>query len=450
MSKRDYLTSAFVLSSLFLATSCSITDSWLGYDENEAPLPGKRVSILTANTDSKISDEKKYIQKSVQLPTSQRNTSWTQVGGGEASNNLGHLAGGSQFNLSWKTNIGPSAEDGAKYVSMPILADGKIFVMNLEGEVKAVSLSGKTIWSQKVVPSSEETLSVGGGIAYEAGNVYALTKVGEVVALSSSTGEVEWTKKFSVPFRGAPIVKNGKLYAVSVDNETIVLDSGTGELIWNHQGISEMTTIMGGSAPVIAGDMVLVPHSSGELCAYWIDNGELMWVGSLTKFRAGDQFGSLADIVALPIVDGEQVIAANHMNKLAAFDMDSGTTNWSLPFGTTQTPVVADDNLFVVTSNAKLYALSKSSGQIYWSKELQSHESEGDASKRLQWFGPLLVNQKLVIVNNLGHVVFFDAQSGKVVGQNQLPDNVSQSPIYVDGTYYFVGNSGNIMAYRTK
>ena len=386
---------------------------------------------------------KKFANKTLSLPTAKHSQSWAQVGGG-IQHALGHFSGDTNVNLAWEANIGPVADKGMKYISSPIFADNHLYVMNVAGEVSSIFSTGEIIWTKKIIPASEETYSIGGGIAYENKHIYVTSPMGEVLSLNAADGSIDWRKQFSSPFRGSPIVYNGKLFAVSIDNETIALDVKTGDMLWNHQGLGEMTNIMGGSAPVIAEDMVLVPHSSGELCAYWMDNGELMWTADISQLTAGNQFGSLSDIVALPIVKGDHVVTSNHMNKLSVLDLESGLDVWSVPFGTSQTPVIAGDIIFVISSQAKLYALSKSSGKLYWQSDLQPYENKDDTSKRLVWYGPLLIDNQLVLSNSLGKLAIFDPMTGRFQKDIQLSDRISQGPIYVNETFYFVGNSGKL------
>lgn len=443
--KKNNLSYMAALSLLLSLQACSSMSFW---SETEERLPGERVSILTSDTSQEAMSEKKFIKKDFQLPTAQTSENWPHAGG-SITHRLNHFSGGTNLQLAWEANIGSSSERSIKYISTPVFANNRLFVMNINGEVNALSTNGQVVWKTNIFNDTDD-YSIGGGLSYDNGTIYVSSPLGEILALSAETGEIQWRQKFDSPFRGFPTVHDDKVYAVTIDNETIVVDAKTGNLVWNHQGLGEMTNVIGGSAPVIANEMVLVPHSSGELCAYWANNGELMWVGNLAKIRAGDQFGSLSDIVALPVVDNNQVIAANHMNMFASIDLGSGLTVWSLPIGTSQTPVVANEVIFTVSSKSKLYAISKSTGKFFWQQELQSHESDSEASKRIVWYGPLLVDKKLMLVNSLGEVIVVDSSNGQIINRTEINDTVSQAPIYVNGTYYFVGNSGKIMAYKAQ
>ena len=64
------------------------------------------------------------------------------------------------------------------------------------------------------------------------------------------------------------------------------------------------------------------------------------------------------------------------------------------------------------------------------------------------WTGPVLASDRLIVANTLGEVLSVSPYSGQVLGQINLSDGVSISPIVARGTIYFLSEDAELIAYR--
>src|SRR3546814_15872102 len=114
-------------------------------------------------------------------------------------------------------------------------------------------------WSSDVCSSD-----LPGGIAVDAGVVYAATGVGEAMALAAEDGRELWRVGLPAPVRGSPTVVNGQVYVVTLDNRTLALSAADGRRLWEHQGINEVAALLGGAAPALSGPTGLAPSPPGD------------------------------------------------------------------------------------------------------------------------------------------------------------------------------------------
>src|SRR5690606_14356270 len=124
----------------------------------------------------------------------------------------------------------------------PIVADGKIFVLDAMGHVYAYSAeTGAGIWNRSMAPPEEDDpeRSYGGGIAFDNGRLYVTTGFRHAYALNANTGEEIWNITADTPIHTAPAVADGRVYVITQENHLIVLNADTGVLMWDHRGIAE-------------------------------------------------------------------------------------------------------------------------------------------------------------------------------------------------------------------
>src|SRR3546814_2612699 len=104
-----------------------------------------------------------------------------------------------------------------------MVAGGRIVVMDSDADLTVLDAhDGSTIWSKDLGVDDDDAVFPG-GIAVDAGVVYAATGVGEAMALAAEDGRELWRVGLPAPVRGSPTVVNGQVYVVTLDNRTLAL-----------------------------------------------------------------------------------------------------------------------------------------------------------------------------------------------------------------------------------
>jgi len=123
---------------------------------------------------------------------------------------------------------------------------------------------------------------------------------------------------------GAPVLADGRLFVVGADfsdgstSVVVALDAVTGDELWRAAPGADVR-----NAPAIAGDVLVVPLSSGVLVGYDAATGEERWRSDL---GAGVE-RNRAVLIAAVASDGATVYAGVH-GRYAALASDSGGMVW--------------------------------------------------------------------------------------------------------------------------
>ena len=217
-------------------------------------------------------------------------------------------------------------------------------------------------------------------------------------ACLASDGQIKWKRQLQYDHRhgpgGSPIVWND-LLIVSCDGPdvqyTIALDKQTGETRWksDHPGQQAYCT------PIVikvGGADQLLTSGGGALIAYAPRDGRELW-----RCRHG----------------GHSVVPR---------------------------PVAQDGLIFFCTG--------------YWTPSLMAVRAngKGDVTDSHVAFSvrrsvphnpsPLLVDERLYLVSDLGVLTCFDAQTGKEIWRQRLSGNFSASPTWADGKIYLSNEAG--------
>jgi len=411
----------------------------------ETPLPGERIAILTA--DDIIKPDTEFESVPVELPAPYVNPEWSQSGGSPAKN-LGHLAAGDVLQEAWSTSIGDGGDDDQALLAQPVVSGGRIYALDSEADLVALDpRDGHTLWTKSLNTGDDEAVYPG-GIAIEGDRIYAATGVGEAMALSAEDGREIWRVRLSGPVRGAPTVANGQIYVVTIENRMIALSADDGRQLWEHQGINEVAALLGGASPAVAASTVLTPYSSGEIYALLAENGRVVWLENLSSIRTLSAIARLADIRGNPVIDRDLAFAVSHAGRMAAIDLRTGARVWERPIGSVHMPWVAGDYLFVTGLNGEVVAMSRRDGRVRWVHRLPPFEDMTDRQDPIQYTGPVLVGDRLLVGSSDGFLYAISPYTGQLLGHIEVGDPIYISPIVADGTVYVLDNDGTLHAYR--
>lgn len=430
----------------FGLAGCETVGDLFSAGGNEEKLPGERISIMTL--EQSLEADPRIADLRVVLPKPYENENWAQPGG-FADNVLHHLEAG-PLNMAWKRDAGEGSGGSARLASAPIVAGGRAYILDADADLRAFDAqSGEQLWRADLTPDNEsDEEGRGGGVAFEDGKVFATTGFGQVVALDAATGAELWRQGVGVPYRAAPTVNGGRVFTITSDNQTVVLAAANGEVLWRHQGITEAAGILAATSAAVSGSIVIVPYSSGELFALRVENGNVLWSDSLTRTGSLSSLTELNDIAGRPVIDRGRVYAVSHSGRMVAIDIRTGERVWTRNISGVQTPWVAGDFIYLVTTEAELLCLSRRDGRVRWISQLARFRNEEARRDPIQWSGPILAGDRLVLGSSRGLLMSVSPYDGEKLGSFEIDEPVYIAPIVAKGTLYVLTDDGDLAAFR--
>lgn len=430
-----------LLASVLCVTSCS------AFDDEAPPLQGDRISVLELQQ-SLQPDSVNPEANVITLPKAWHNEFWPQAGG-YPNHSMQHLAlNEGQFSESWRADIGDGSTDELPLVAKPVVVDGRIFTIDTNSRLSAFNTeNGKRVWQINVRDKDEDDPVIGGGIAFSNAILYVTNGYDELLAVNPQNGEILWRNTLPAPSRAAPTIIDNRLFVTTLDSRVLALDVNDGSLLWEYVGISEMAGLVGAASPAANFDIVVPVFSSGEVTALRVENGSVAWSDNLSNLRTGGGLSSLSDIKALPVIDKGIVIAISFSGRIVAIDERSGSRIWQREFGGDQTPWVAQDFVYVLSSDNELVALSRDTGAIRWVTSLDKYEDD-DRDEKILWSGPVLAGGRLLLAGTDGRLLEVVAETGEMLAQSRIGKSVSLAPIVADKTLYLLAEDGTLLAFR--
>jgi serine/threonine-protein kinase len=242
-------------------------------------------------------------------------------------------------------------EAGAGGFGAPAAGAGLLFVGNGAGEVACLDpQSGVQLWGQRLDGAVRQPPTRNND------RLAVTTASGFVYMLQAGSGEVLWGRRVAAGL-GTPTVGAGTIF-VGAGRSLFALDWNTSVVKWQFQADGDILT-----APVIAGDLVLVGTDRGVLHALRVASGQPAW-----------RYQARGVVSGPPAVDADAIYVADRSGMVSARRPDSGAEIWSVTINTaiTAAPALADGKLLFGASGGGVYSLDARSGRQLATAQLDS------------------------------------------------------------------------------
>jgi len=279
------------------------------------------------------------------------------------------------------------------------------------------------------------------------GIIYAGTMDGRVVAINSSTRNLEWSYSIapvtapssglacgqtSAPtaIYGTPVVDRDLVYVGTYSGKVYALSIADGEDIWVYPREGYIEAIVG--SPVIADGTIYISSSDGKVYALATTNGKREWYTD----------SPLADkLWTSPTVMGDTLYVSTFDGHIYALSAETGELlDWSFEAeaGFASSPVIYEDIIYVGSFDRHLYAVKIGSDVPLW-----KFPGEKPAGNWF-WASPI-VNEGIVYAGCLdGKLYAIEAKTGEKLWEFDAESPIVSSPVLMDNLLIAAAESGNV------
>ena len=253
-------------------------------------------------------------------------------------------------------------EGGAPFQSAPTVAGARVYATTNDSELMAMDAgTGEVAWTHQAIAEPARILSAS-SVAVDGETIVAPFASGEVVALLAANGRRLWSDSLSRSGRltslsaindiaGRPVIDTGVAFAASHSGVLAAIDLRSGERVWARAFASTQT-------PWIGGDVLYAVSVDGELVALSRATGGVHWLAQLRRFEnESSREGRVA--WTGPVMIGGRLVLANSVGDVVAVSAESGEIVERADVGQPVfiPPVAANDQVYIVTDNARLVVL---------------------------------------------------------------------------------------------
>ena len=294
------------------------------------------------------------------------------------------------FRVMWSKNHDPAHDTGNLPIALnsPLIHEGILYVGNNNGHMQAFQLdNGKEIWSK-----FDDSTYSSKPVIYKDWVVYGNSS-GRVFSRHLLTGKEHFLVDLGSSIETQGVVYKDRVLFQTRNHKVFCLDVITGKILWSYKrAVPFLTTVQRASRPFAYKDKVYVGFADGQIAAFSIEEGVILWERRLST---GAKF---VDVDSSPILFRDNLIAGSVNGDLAVINPETGVILRRLDYKVSRNPVVHEGNLVVSTIFGNVVLLDKNLQEITKAKI-----GEGPMSSIISWKGNLVassVTQEIVLLDD--------------------------------------------------
>jgi outer membrane protein assembly factor BamB len=284
----------------------------------------------------------------------------------------------------------------------PDIWDGRIYTASADGVVTVLEEG-----SGRVAARYETKMKLSGGVHVADGRVIVGTLKGDVVALHTS-GSTAWATSIGGEVIAPAASSRGTVIVRTSDGRVFALGVEDGRRRWVYQRPTPVLLLRSDSGVLAIGNDVVAGYPNGKLVALDLEDGKVTWEVTVSLPRGATELERIADIAGLPLVEGGRICASAFQGKLGCFEIQSRNMLWSRDLSSPRDLVADAKNIYVVDDNSNVHALDRVSGASLWKQDKLLH-------RRLA--SPAVFENRVVVGDVEGFLHVLSVDDGALIGR---------------------------------
>jgi outer membrane protein assembly factor BamB len=325
-----------------------------------------------------------------------------------------------QPRIVWRGEVGPAE----RAMFFPAVTGKTVYAAGAAGQIVGFEVS-----SGKVATRINAGQRLTGGVGASGSLVLVGTGKGEVLAFDAN-GKQLWKAQLSGDVLAPPAVEGSLVVARAGDGRVYGLDATSGKQRWLYQRSTPPLSLRSYGGLVLERGAVFAGFPGGRLVALAAPNGVVGWDSVVALPRGTTELERVADVVGLPVVDGDRVCAVAYQGRVACFDAQSGTTVWARDMSSVVGMDADHRGVYVTDDKNAIVALDKSNGASLWKQDKLAGRGVT---------APLAFGRFVIVGDMEGYVHLLAREDGAFAAR--LPTDgsaIGAPPVALDGTSFLV------------
>jgi len=314
-------------------------------------------------------------------------------------------------------------------------------------------------------PWGTQTAGGWAGTAFHDGIIYAGTRDGRVVAINSSTENLEWSystapvtapsgglscgqTSITTAIYGTPVVDRDIVYIGTYSGQVLALNMlarsqnltfpqrGYGEWEWDCPIDNAKSNAIVADL-LVSDDTIYVNSSNGRVYSLDREFGDLNWESKVLDEKHRKLWTS-------PVIQGNTLYVSTYDGHIYALSSETGELlDWSfeLESGFVSSPVIYEDTIFLGSFDRYLYAVKMGSNVPMWKFPQE------EPADNWFWASPI-ANEDIVYAGCLdGKVYAIEAKTGGKLWEFDAGNPIVSSPVFMDNLLIVTDESGTVYVF---
>lgn len=334
--------------------------------------------------------------------------------------------------ILWSRSLS-NGNDGENLTIGSVIEGNTLITGGHDGHVVAINLhNGNTLWQTDIghpisaTPGANSTM------------VFVGTKDGELYALDLFSGKIKWHAQLPSLILGAPAATDDTVVVQTHDSSVVAFASDAANKLWTYQATPPVLTLYSNSSPMINNNVVYVGFDSGQLGAFDLYRGFETWQVPIAIPATTEAVSNMVDLDGTPAMDNGVIFATSYHGTLSAVNSSNGQIIWQRTNSSFESPVIINNKVIVVDETGRVQAFDESTGVTLWQQKNLLYRFISN---------PAALNNEAVVGDYAGYVHFISLDDGHLLARVHLSNSgIKAAPLIYNNEVIVTTNDGHVVA----
>ena len=273
--------------------------------------------------------------------------------------------------------------------------------------------------------------------------LYVSDNLGFIYAYNLKSNEVVWKNNLGVPFLSNLAIYKNDIYVINSNGKIFSINSLNGNQNWSFETGSDTAKSYNAFKLAVANDKLIFSNDFGIITCIDLEKQSIIW--NLTMEPSSVYSDNNLFEIASPVIANNDLFLVSSYGKFQKLDLNTAKIYWSINESTSLTPLINNEIIAVANHEGFFSIYNKNSGKILYKKNIINYlRSNKIKTKSTKIENIFVASNKFYLITNDGYIITIDSKNLESVNYQNISDSFKSNPAIVNNILYLVGDKETI------
>lgn len=268
--------------------------------------------------------------------------------------------------------------------------------------------------------------------------LYVSDNLGFIYAYNLNNNEVIWKNNLGVPFLSNMAIYKNNIYVINSNGKIFSINSFNGKQNWSFETGSDTAKSYNAFKLAVSNDKLIFSNDFGIITCIDLERQSIIW--NLTMEPSSVYSDNNLFEIASPVIVNNDLYLVSSYGKLQKLDLDTAKIYWSINHTSTLTPLINNEIVAVANHEGFFSIYNKNSGKVLYKRNIINYlRSNKIKTKSTKIENIFIASNKFYLITNDGYIVTIDSKNLESINHQNISDSFKSNPAVTNNILYLIG-----------